>query len=330
MLKTIYDPARDHFFKLGRRAPRVPHPKLKASRVLDLGKIAVPTTTNFRAKANTSLRRLFKNDELGDCVCAWIAHYLGLVTGAAGAEYICTDDQVLKLYEAIGGYVPGDSSTDNGCDEDTAINYIETVGFPNGTKLLGAIAVDATNPAEIHACNFVFEGLTFAVGLADQWISPFPAGDGFVWDKAPPNPQNGHSYGALDNDPRGVVVGTWGLEGIETFDAIAETAGPGTGGQLLALLTPDQLARGMTKAPNGVDWATIISFFNARGGNIPVPTPAPNPAPSPAPAKGPTLAQAKAAIRDAIQRRRGPQAISRTDAIKACGEALAALPGWPT
>jgi hypothetical protein len=71
---------------------------------------------------------------------------------------------------------------------------------------------------------------------------------------------------------------------------VAAYAGPSGGGELYAVITNDMLAKGATKAPNGVAWADLIAAFNAHGGNLPLPVPPPAPAP---PAKTLTLLQAQ-------------------------------------
>jgi hypothetical protein len=66
------------------------------------------------------------------------------------------------------------------------------------------------------------------------------------------------------------------------------------GGQLFVMLSPDQLAKGQIKAPNGVAWSDILADFNTLGGSVPVPSPALAPAPTPSPAGTvPTLALAQ-------------------------------------
>lgn len=53
------------------------------------------------------------------------------------------------------------------------------------------------------------------------------------------------------------------------------------------MLTPDELAKGQTKAPNsvanGVDWTALIQDFNSLGANPPIPVPTPTPTPTTAP-----------------------------------------------
>jgi hypothetical protein len=61
---------------------------------------------------------------------------------------------------------------------------------------------------------------------------------------------------------------------------VAKYAAGTGGGELHVMLSPDQLAKGQIKAPNGVDWTALLQDFNAMGGNVPLPSPVP-PAPAP-------------------------------------------------
>jgi hypothetical protein len=137
------------------------------------------------------------------------------------------------------------------------------------------------------AAMYLFENLYFGIELPDAWISPFPSASGFVWDVGTPDPENGHCIMGVGYGPQGVKVDSWGLFGTLTWKAIAALCTQNGGGELYVMITPDQLAKGQTKAPNGIDWASLCADFNAMGGNVPVPAPAPSPAPAPAPAPTP-------------------------------------------
>jgi len=83
---------------------------------------------------------------------------------------------------------------------------------------------------------------------------------------------------AMGYNAKGAEIDTWGLIGTLTWAAIAELCTEAGGGEVYTLLSPDEVAKGQTKAPNGIDWASMIADFDALGGNVPVPTP---PAPVP-------------------------------------------------
>ncbi len=182
-LKSAYAPSLKRNVKFGRKKPKFPSPKLKASSFLNLSQISVPASTNYRANASASLRNIYGNDTLGDCVPAGCNHTDGEENANAGSSFVPTLANVIADYSAIGGYVPGNEATDNGCDEDTRCTDYQSwyhVRRTPSKRLPAVISVDATNDAEVRACFYLFENLIFGVGLPDKWISPMPSADGFV------------------------------------------------------------------------------------------------------------------------------------------------------
>ena len=277
----------------GRKRPRPGRRCLHLRNYLRASLPSPPSSVNYSEKASQELSNINMNDSLGDCVIAGGYHIVGIETGNASNEFIATNAQIIADYSAIGGYVPGYPSTDNGCDEPTALDYWTTHGFANGTKLLGWLAVDATNKTEVMQAMWLFENLFLGIELPNGWISPFPSNNGFTWDVAGnPDPNNGHCVISAGYGTAGLNIDTWGLLGTLTWNALAEYCIPQNNGELYVMLTPDQLSAGQTLAPNGVSWSDLIGDFDALGGKVPVPTPpAPTPPTPPAPT-GITLAQA--------------------------------------
>lgn len=286
VVKTIPTPGHPHHteVRLGRHRPVAEGPHLRLGNYLRASLPPAPASCDFSAKAASVLANIYGNDQLGDCVIAGGHHVVGTETGNADRLFTATQAQIIAQYSAIGGYVPGDPSTDNGCNVVDALNYWCTHGFADGTKALGWLAVDATNKAEVQAAMFLFENLVFGIELPDPYVNPFPSGNGFTWGVAgSPDPNNGHCIVGVGYNADGVIVDTWGMLGTFTFDAIAAYCKQSAGGELYVLLTPDQIAKGQSKAPNGVDWTSIIADFDSLGGKVPVPAPAPAPAPTPTP-----------------------------------------------
>ena len=244
--------------KFGRIRPAPGRPKFKFSRYTTASLPTPPTNIDYSPAAAPCLGLIYLNDRLGDCVCAGGAHLVGVFTGNAGQLFTCSDAQVQSDYEAIGGYVPGDPSTDGGCDEETAFAYWTDVGFADGTKLAGWVALDGTNVTEIKQAIWLFEGVMFAVELPDAWVNPFPAGPGFVWGVAgPPNPKQGHCVVGVGYNAQGVIISTWGILGLITWEAVAKYAVSSVGGAIYGLLSPDVLARASCKSPAGVEWSEL-------------------------------------------------------------------------
>ena len=276
-------------YKLGRKPPKAGQkPALKYSRYAT-NLPAPPATLDLTAAAMTPLRNIYGNDNLGDCVIAGGYHEVGVATGNAGTAFVATSAQIIADYSAIGGYVPGNPATDQGCDLPTANAYWTTHGFANGTKLAGWLAIDPTNQTEVMQALWLFESLDFGVSLPDAWVNPMPQDDGFTWGVAgKPDPNNGHCFVGVAYNAQGVQIDTWAEFGTVTWAAVAKYAATANGGELYVLLTPDIIAKATAKAPNGFDWPTLIADFNALGGNVPVPTPTPTPTPVPVPTPTPT------------------------------------------
>ena len=281
-VKSVFAPHLNRFIRFGRVRPQAGPRLYLKDYFKDLP--TPPTTISYSQLALPALRDVYGNDQLGDCVIAGGYHApVATATGNAGNLFHATNAQILADYGAIGGYVPGDPNTDNGCDEVTAMNYWKSHGFADGTKVAGWFNLDPTNQQEIMQALWLFENLYFGIELPDAWISPFPSADNFVWDVAGnPDPSNGHCIVGVAADSKGVIIDTWGMFGYITWAAIAKYCAPNSG-ELHVMITPDQINKASQKAPNGFDWPTLIADANAMGANIPAPAPTPNPQPVPVP-----------------------------------------------
>jgi len=205
--------------------------------------------------------QIYMNDSLGCCTVAAKAHEQGVWSGNAndGQCVMWSDDDIVGMYSACGGYVPGNPSTDQGCDPVTVLNYCVNTGFPDGSKATGWVQVDATNVVLVQTAIFALETVDICVELPDSWITPFPQGDGFTWGVDPngPDPSNGHCFMAAGYDANGVKIDTWALEGTLTYAALAAYCVESAGGGLYVLLSSEMIAAGQTAAPNGIDWTSL-------------------------------------------------------------------------
>lgn len=73
--------------------------------------------------------RMLLNDELGDCTAADSGHALMVRTAAVGAMVTPADNDILRLYEATSGYIPGRPDTDVGCVESDVCAYMMSHGL---------------------------------------------------------------------------------------------------------------------------------------------------------------------------------------------------------
>lgn len=259
---------------------------------------AAPPTVDYSTAARAALAMMYLNDSLGDCVPACMAHLVGLFTGNAGSPRIYTDSEIVAMYSAIGGYNPNDPSTDQGCDEVTALNFWHEHGAPAGShQVAGWLAIDATNPAEVRSAMWLFENLFFGIEIPDEWAQV--QAPGFIWNAGTPNPRNGHCVAGVGYNLQGIQVATWGMIGTLTWPALAQNVGNrASGGELYAVLSPDSIAKASARAPNGFSWAQLVADFDSIGGTIQLPVPTPSPAP-PAPppiVRDPTKDEVLAAI----------------------------------
>jgi hypothetical protein len=239
---------------------------------------APPATCDYTKSAAAALSQIYDNDTLGDCVIAGMAHVVGVLTGNSGTKpFLYSNAEIIGLYSAIGGYVPGDPATDQGCDEQTALNYWENNGAlppkttsPTGAhKIAGWMTVDATNVEEVQTALWLFENLYFGIEVPDAWINPMPSASGFVWDVAgAPDPNNGHCVAGVGYTAAGVVIDTWGMTGLMTNAAVAKYPTQASGGELYTVVSMDGIGKANQKAPNGFDWSQLIADFDSMGGNV--------------------------------------------------------------
>jgi len=200
------------------------------------------------------------------------------MTGSAGKKpFLYSNKEIIGLYSAIGGYVPGDPATDQGCDEQTALNYWENNGAlpPHTTsktgahKIAGWMTVDATNVEECQTAMWLFENLYFGLELPDAWINPAPSASGFTWDVAgASDPNNGHCVVGVGYNANGIVIDTWGMTGLMTTAAVAMYPTPANNGELYTVVSQDAISTATQKAPSGFDWSQLIADFDSMGGDV--------------------------------------------------------------
>jgi len=261
-------------FRLGRNRPVARCPRFSLRNYLTREIAPPPATCSYAKPAAKALSNIYMNDTLGDCVIAGIGHVVGVLTGNAGVPFIYTNEQIVELYGAIGGYIPGDPATDKGCDEQTALNYWENKGAPAGSnQIAGWLSVNAADPAEFRTALYLFENLYFGLELPDAWINPMPSEPGFVWNVAgASDPNNGHCVVGVGYTAEGVTIDTWGMTGLITNKAVGKYAVPDSGGELYTVVSQDGISKASDKAPNGFDWSQLIADFDSMGGHVTAPS----------------------------------------------------------
>jgi hypothetical protein len=303
-MKRIFVPRLGRHVVIGACKLPSPHrPRIRLSSYIDKATIpTAPASCDYTTPAMPVIQNVEGNDSVGDCVEAEEAHFISVVTGNANSLFTYTPAMTLAMYSALTGYVPGNPATDQGTDPIACLNYFTQKPYADGSINAGYAEVDATNQAEVEFAISAFGNLKMWVGLPDPWINPFPSSNGFVWDVAPVDQNNGHCIGSpgynspkiVGSNSQGVQVMTWGLIGTVTWPALAAAFSDAAGGGLAVRVTTDWVIKNSGKTPSGFAYSDLCSDFNALfGKNIPVPAPAPSPVPTPTPAAGVTLAQAQ-------------------------------------
>ena len=293
---------------------------------------AVPASVDWTAPAMSVIRDAEGNSDYGDCVYAEEAHALAIYTGNANTLYAMTTAQTLAMYSEDTGFNPTDPATDQGADPIACLQARCAKPYPDGSTLKAFATVDMSNKALVQFALATFGSIKLWLALPDTYVSPFPSGDGFVWDVGTPNPRQGHCIGSGGyNSTRivgagcdGVQILTWGMIGTMTWAALAALCVPSVGGGGAIRVTPDWLSKTSGKTPGGLDLAGWYTAFDTYlGGKLPIPAPPP-PAPVPG-APTATLAQAEAWLAAGINA--GSPLLTRARAIAEGNAALAAK--WP-
>lgn len=198
------------------------------------------------------------NTEIGDCTCAAAGHAIQVWTAANGKEVVPSDQDVLAMYEATGGYVPGDPSTDNGCVVLDVLNYWRSHGLA-GHKLEGYARIRGGNQRAVRQAIAMFGGVYLGVDLPVAWqrADKWDVGRGRDYT---PNSWGGHAIIASGYSPDGITVITWGERMAMTWPALERYAS-----EIYVLLDNDWADS--DRAPNGFDFDQLskdLGYFHGR------------------------------------------------------------------
>jgi hypothetical protein len=159
------------------------------------------------------------NDTLGDCVCADSGHQVMIHTANAGTMITPTDADVLALYEAVGGYVPGDAATDQGCDETSMCAYMQATGIA-GQKSAGTAMVDPLTLDHIRWAVQLFGACRLGITVGQDSVDQFKGKQPWEAPTTDPN-AGGHDVPAVGYDAEYVRVITWGGEQLVAWSLMA-------------------------------------------------------------------------------------------------------------
>ena len=198
---------------------------------------------------------VYLNDQLGDCVCADSAHQVMVHTANAGTIVVPSNQDVLALYEAVGGYVPGDASTDRGCDETSMCQYLQATGLA-GQKSAGSGMVDPANMDHIRWTVQIFGACRLGIVVDQQMEQQFSSGQPWTTPAAANDPNaGGHDVPVVKYDTEYAYVVTWGGLQPVAWALVAQSAFLD---ECHCEAWPDFVKAGGT-APNGFSLADLLS-----------------------------------------------------------------------
>lgn len=158
---------------------------------------------------------MLANDSIGDCVVAWMLHAIIVLTGKAKF----TAAQAVKIYSAIGGYIPGKPATDQGLDPVAAAKWwqkngiVDSAGVRHELIAYGVIKLldfDALRDALNLAADGVAVGVSLNLPYSAQ--DQFPTRKWSVVTGSRSQVEGGHQVLGCNDDGENTGLGTWGDE----------------------------------------------------------------------------------------------------------------------
>lgn len=150
----------------------------------------VPLTQDVDRASAVQSWPMYLNDQLGDCTIAGIGHMYGAwTTYGCGHEALFSDDVIQGTYSRVGGYVPGDPDTDQGCVMAEVLADQKANGMTDVTgkvhKVVGYAAFG--NPADemllgqvLDVFGTVYVGINVQQQMEDEFANQEP----WTWDPA--------------------------------------------------------------------------------------------------------------------------------------------------
>lgn len=197
---------------------------------------------------------MYLNDQIGDCTCAAAGHMIqAWTTSGQHHDVKISESDVKNAYKAVGGYVEGDETTDNGAIELDVLKYWRKTGI-GGHKIGAFVSVNPKNDALVKDAIWLTGGLYIGLSL------PESAQSQKVWDVPPggahdhgaPGSWGGHAVNIVAYSPRGLTAITWGAPQFMTWNFMHTYCD-----EAYAILSQDFLSH--DKAPNGFDSKQLLA-----------------------------------------------------------------------
>jgi hypothetical protein len=242
--------------KFGKLAPKWNRKTLRLSDYIPGGLPAAPEKVFREYKIPPAAWGMMRNDQIGDCTCAAIAHMVMLFTAHTGALITPTDDQVVGVYSAVTGYDPaqtddqGNNPTDQGAAITDILNYWQTTGIA-GHKILGWAKI-ALTAAAVREAMYLFGAVDIGFNVPQSALDQTDAGQAWAVVADDGGIQGGHSVPLFGYGDAGFDCTTWGANQKLTTGFAAAYMD-----EAYVVLTDDWLNATSGLAPNMLDLAAL-------------------------------------------------------------------------
>jgi len=251
-------------------------PRLRLGPALRLDQLTLPTVVDEISRVPSW--PMYLNDQIGDCTCAAAGHMIEAWTQyGQGAAVRVSDNDVLRAYQAVSGYVPGRPDTDQGAVMQDVLDYWHRVGI-GGHRILAFAELDVHNPAELKAALHLFGHVYVGLNVPASAETQFDAGQ--PWDVV------AHDGGILGG--HAVNIGLMDLSGYEPItwakrQRMTQAFVDRYGEEAWVAVSLEWISA-TGGSPPGLDTAQLNAQYTALTGR-PAPFPAnPTPTPTPSPA----------------------------------------------
>ena len=188
--------------KLGKKGPSNDKRNLKLVKYMEPS-LVPPDQVNWQ---NNCTYQMYLNDQLSDCTCAAVGNQIITWENNVNNNNILSNNDVLGLYELVGGYNPNDPTTDQGCVETDVLNYWTNSGV-NGHKIGAYVQIDNTNLNQIKNAIAYMEGTYIGIQVPEG----IPEDPGSVWDVIPnAEIEGGHAIILVGYDDNYLYTISWG------------------------------------------------------------------------------------------------------------------------
>lgn len=245
--------------KLGKKAARIDPRTLRLSSYT-AALPDPPPARDWLAKFSENFDfGMMLNDNLGDCTCASLGHFIQVWTSETWSHPITVPDStVLMMYEKACGYNPKDSNSDQGGVELDVLNWWRKNPIKvKGNHQLAAYA-DATpsNHKSVMQAIDIFGGVYIGLQLPLSAQDQVNAGE--IWqpgagERGKPGSWGGHAVGVHQYDADGLTCITWGKRqrmSWEFWDDYVDEAH--------ALVSPDWTQTNW-QTISGLNWAQLLA-----------------------------------------------------------------------